>query len=142
VRGRSETAVVILALSGIVLSACSNTITPPSTTLAGHQAIYTQAVSELRSYLIAWHRAGPTAASHEYLAPSQQGGKIRLLHGSVTSYQPYSWSSAHRFTLLIGLDLRFSGSPGAWNVGHNDRYVTFTRSHAGVRYLMEFNTGL
>ena len=141
-RKRSEVAVTLLALSGLLFGGCSTSNTLPTTTTVSHGATYTQAISELKSYLIDWHRVGPKVAAGEYLEPSQRGGKVELVQGRVISFQPYTWSSPNRFTLLVQLDLHFSGSPGAWNVGHNDRYVTFTRLSTSDHFLMEFNTGL
>jgi hypothetical protein len=134
-------AAVALTLGGLVRSSCSNATTEPTTSLAGRQATYVRAVSELKSYLVAWRQTGPFEASNDYLVRSQQGGKVKLLSGSLTSYTPYSWSSKDVFTLLVDLDLHFSGWPGALNVGHNDRFVTFTWSKLRHRYLMEFKTG-
>lgn len=138
---RLRIAAVALTLGGLVLSSCSNTETVPTTTLVGRLTTYVRAITELKTYLVDWQRSGPSSASNEYLVSSQQGGKVKLLSGKVTSYHPYSWTSTNKFTLLVGLDLHFSGSPGAWNEGDNDRYVIFVRSKVKHHYLMEFNTG-
>lgn len=138
---RMRIAAVALALGGLVLSSCANADTAPTTTLGGREVIYVRALSEVKTYLADWHRSGPSSASNEYLVSSQQGGKVKLLRGRVTSYHPYSWTSQNKFTLLVGLDLHFSGWPGAWNIGDNDRYVTFIWSKVKHHYLLEFSTG-
>jgi len=131
---------VALALGGLVLSSCSNAMTVATTT-PGRQATYVRAVAELKSYLVDWHRLGPSAASNEYLVRNQHGGQVKLLSGSLTSYHPFAWTSTDIFTLMVGFEMQFSGSPGAWNVGHNNRFVTFTWSKLKHSYLMEFNAG-
>ena len=53
--------------------------------------------------------------------------------------RPYRWSSAKLFTMFVTLDLRLSGSSGAWSEGRNDRFVAFHRSEQQSTYLLEFN---
>src|SRR5664280_466621 len=94
-------------------------------TARGRQSTYHAAVAELQNYLIAWHALGPVAASKKYLAASQQGGVlIHLKSGNITSYLPFTWTSERGFTLLVSMNLHFTGSPGAWNIGRNDLFVT------------------
>ena len=105
------------------------------------QAAYKSAAIELQDYLNYWHQVGPATASKLFLVPSQRNGTVKLASGKVLSYRSYSWKSANDFTLLMGVDLHFSGWHGAWNAGKNDRFVTFTRSPQGQPFLMALYTG-
>jgi hypothetical protein len=66
---------------------------------------------------------------------------VKLASGKMLSYHPCSWKSAIEFTLLVSLNLPFSGWRGAWNKGRNDRVVTFTRASQGQPFLMGLNMG-
>jgi hypothetical protein len=105
------------------------------------QAAYKGAAILLQNYFNYWHQAGPVTSSELFLIPSQRGGTVKLSSGKVLSYHPYSWKSANDFTLLMSFDLQFDGGHGAWNVGKNDRFVTFTRASHGQSFLMALNTG-
>lgn len=105
------------------------------------QVTYKTAASEVQDYLNYWHLAGPATASKQFLVSSQQGGTVKLASGKVLSYHTYSWKSAKEFTLLVSFNLHFPGSPGSWNEGKNDRFVTFMRTSQGQQFLMAFNTG-
>lgn len=133
-----------IAAAGL-LSSCTQANPGPavsSSTSQGRSQAYSAAIGELRDYLTAWHSQGRSAASRQFLVPDQRGGDpILLKSGKVISYRPYSWLSGNRFTLLVTLDLHFTGSSGAWNVGHNDRFVTFFRPAGQSRYLLRFATG-
>jgi hypothetical protein len=104
------------------------------------QVAYEHAANELQDYLNYWHLVGPSTASKLFLVPSQRDSTVKLASGKVLSYHPYSWKSQSDFTLLMSLDLHFNGWHGAWNVGKNDRFVTFTRASNGQQ-LMALNTG-
>lgn len=140
-------AALIIGLAGITLSSCANThagSSGPTTTAPSRHATFVRAISDLRKYLYLWHRHGPVVAAREYMsAGQQQTGPlyVYLSSGRVVNYQPSAWTSSHKFTLLVNMDLHFIGSPGAWNAGHNDRFVTFRWSTSYGRYLMDFNTG-
>jgi len=145
-RGRLIAAMTI-AVAGITLSSCATTPTGSSgatTTAPSRHATYVRAIAELRNYLQSWQGHGPVVAAREYISADQRPTGppyVHLSRGRVINYQPSAWTSSHRFTLLVKMDLHFSGSPGAWNVGHNDRFATFTWSSTVGRYLMDFNTG-
>ncbi len=96
----------------------------------------------VRDYLAAWHGHGRAAASDQFLVPSERGGSndVVLRLGKVISYQPDRWVSADHFTLLVILDLHFDGWQGAWDIGRNGRFITFTWSTGQKRYLMYFAT--
>jgi hypothetical protein len=105
------------------------------------QAAYRTAAGEVQDYLNYWHLEGPASASKLFLVPSQRGSAVMLASGKVLSYHAYSWKSANEFTLLVSVNLHFSGWHGAWNEGKNDRFITFTRAATGQPFLMELNTG-
>lgn len=95
---------------------------------AAGQVAMRAGASELQDYLNLWRVSGPKAAVAQYLSPSPGSNTLLLRSGTVTSWRPSAWTSSNRFTLLVTLDLHFIGSPGAWNVGENDRFVSFTKS--------------
>ena len=103
---------------------------------------YEAAISVVRDYLAVWHEQGRAAASDQFLVASERGGgnDVVLRSGRVISYQPDRWVSADHFTLLVILDLHFDGWQGAWDIGRNGRFITFTRSTGQKRYLMYFAT--
>lgn len=109
------------------------------------QTAYKFAITELQEYLDAWRIQGPVIASREFLVPSQQVGSnatnLYLTSGTARQGYPFTWVSQNRFTLLMNLDLHFEGGPGAWSVGANDRYVTYTWSTKEARFQMELDTG-
>jgi hypothetical protein len=138
-------AVVILASSAGSLSSCGHAPGPaPSLSASADKAhAYSAAISELRDYLTAWQARGESVASQQFLVPDERAGGVSLILRSskVISYKPYRWVSSSRFTLFVSVDLRFTGSQGAWDVGRNDRFVTFSRTTTQGRYLMYFATG-
>lgn len=147
----SGTGAIYVHISGGATSVCAKVTTTAVgpieslSTARGRQATYHAAVAELQNYLIAWHALGPVAASKKYLAASHQGGGKPIIHlnsGNVTSYLPFTWTSERSFTLLVSMNLHFSGSPGAWNIGDNDLYVTFSWSANRATYVMALNTGM
>jgi len=145
----SGTGAIYVHISGGATSVCAKVTTTAVgpieslSTARGRQATYHAAVAELQNYLIAWHALGPVAASKKYLAASQQGGVIiHLNSGNVTSYLPFTWTSERNFTLLVTMNLHFSGSPGAWNIGGNNPFVTFSWSANRATYVMALNTGM
>lgn len=107
------------------------------------QAAMTSAVASLQDYLNLWHAEGQAAADRQFMV---QGGSsavtLRLKDGTVVHWRQAVWTSLHRFTLLVTLDLHFVGTSGSWNPGRNDRYVTFTRSSSYGWWHMSFATGL
>jgi hypothetical protein len=140
-------AAVAVAMAG-ALSSCSKAspslATPPSQTKPqAYQAkpqAYSTAIAEVTQYLVTWSADGASAAQR-LLVPSERGpDPIRLSGGNVVSYRPDRWVSANEFTLLVILDLHFTGSPGAWSSGRNGRFITFTRNGGQHRYLMYFAT--
>jgi hypothetical protein len=136
---------LVLAIAVAGLSSCTHAnpgLAVSPSTKQGRSQAYSAAISELRDYLTAWHEQGASVASQRFLVPDQRGGGGLILRsGKVISYQPYRWVSGNQFTLLVAMDLHFTGSPGAWNVGHNDRFVTFVRTAGRGRYLLRFATG-
>lgn len=105
------------------------------------QAAYKAAANELRDYLNYWHLAGPSTASKLYLVASQRNSTVKLVRGKLLSYHTFSWKSVNNFTLKVSLNLHFKGWRGAWSIGRNDRFVTFTSAPHGQTFLMAFNTG-
>jgi hypothetical protein len=103
---------------------------------------YEAAISVVRGYLAVWREQGRAAASDQFLVPSERGGgnDVALRVGKVISYQPGRWVSADHFRLLVILDLHFDGPQGAWDIGRNGRFITFTRSTGQKHYLMFFAT--
>ena len=101
------------------------------------------AVATLRRYLHAWVVRGPAVASR-YLVSSQQvssdAGAPRLAAATLTSSRVYGWEGSRELTLLVSLDLRFEGDPGAWNQGENERFVTAREVGARHRYVLELAT--
>jgi len=89
-----------------------------------------------------WQARGESVASQQFLVPAEREGGVSLIlrSGKVISYKPYRWVSSSRFTLFVTVDLHFTGSQGAWEVGRNDRFVTFSRTASQGRYLMYFAT--
>ena len=134
---------------------------PPASHVAptdGDPAVYAAAITEVQSYLTMEVQHGPYAAAAAYLAANEQapagadttwpapGADPQdpvLLAGSVSSYEPWSWTSADQFTLSVILDLHFRGDPSRenWNEGHNDQFVTFSRPTPQARWRMYFATG-
>lgn len=119
------------------------TITP--TASIDRNAVYAEAAAYLQSFLASWQKNGAYAANQKYLAPSmgstpRQGNPV-LIAGTVTSTQSYNWVSADHFTVMVDLDLRFSGNTAAWGNGINTRFVTFTRLSASAPYLMTLASG-
>lgn len=127
---------------GSTVSLSTSAPTSPPTNHGRSQA-YSAAISELGGYLTVWRERGRSVASEQFLVPDQRGsgGGVILRSGKVISYKPYRWISRNQFTILVTLDLHFTGSPGAWNVGNNDRFVTFLRPAERSRYLLQFATG-
>ncbi len=136
---------LVSAIAAACLSSCTHANPGPAVSPSTNQdrsSAYSAAIGELRDYLTAWHEQGESVASERFLVPSQRGGSgVILKTGTVISYQPYHWVSSSQFTLLVTLDLHFTGSPGAWNVGNNDRFITFFRPAGQDRYLLQFATG-
>ena len=166
---RVASAIVLTGIAAVGVCACaSGTVSPAVTASAaasspagqatsvtfpaspvsgasGHLREYAEAIAGLRQYLAMWHERGQVAADQRYKVPSQRLAAsdprpVILSTGKVVSYRPVRWVSGERFTLLVTMDLRFSGSQGAWNQGSNDRFVTFYWAPAQDRYLMEFAT--
>lgn len=149
-------ATMVLAVAALLLiSGCSQgsipQVTPSSTPTItptasfDRSAVYTEAAAYLQSFLDSWRKNGAYAAGRKYLDPSlwpnQRQGNPVLFAGTVTRTQPDAWVSADHFTMMAGLDLRFSGDAGAWGNGINTRFVTFVRSSAVAPYQLTFATG-
>src|SRR5215470_9831792 len=142
-RTRGRAAVLALALGVACLCSCSHAKSPPAaspTRSADRAQLYSVAISEVREYLVVWRERGCPAATREFVVPDG-GCDLILRSGKVISYQPYHWVSSNHFTLMVALDLHFKGSPGAWNAGMNSRFITFSRTAAQSRYLMDMATG-
>ena len=94
-------------------------------------------VPVVQAFLDAYRRDGIVVAARKYLPPDSRpdtaAGVPRLASGTVTGAVVSSWESPDQFTLEVRLDLHFDGDPGAWNEGHNDRFVTFTRTDGALR---------
>ena len=143
VRARGRVAVLALALGVACLSSCSHAKSPAAaspTRSADRAQVYSAAISEVRDYLVVWRERGCPVATRDFLVPDG-GCDLILRSGNVISYQPYHWVSSNHFTLMVTLDLHFKGSHGAWNVGLNSRFITFSRTAAQSRYLMYMTTG-
>jgi hypothetical protein len=114
----------------------------PATTSSPHSKDYTAAVNELQEFLNTWQRSGLRAAAEKYWV-SDCGGEcdLVLLRGKIVSYTPQSWVSGDRFTLLVKLNLQFSGSSGSFSEGANDRFATFVRASKDESYRFELNSG-
>jgi hypothetical protein len=154
-----------LVVVGLALGACSSSPTSPVARTGGPTSSATSprssssvatssaarparhrveaVVRTVRRYLHAWAAQGPSAASRYLVADERttsDQGAPRLASGTIRSYRLYRWQGPRAFTLLVSLDLRFTGSPLAWNRGLNDRFVTVHRTgHSG--YLLELATG-
>jgi len=127
----------------LALPSCTSSATSPptsSSTLPSRQIVYATAVAELGDYLLTWQQSGPRIASRQFLVPSQRGGSLVLRSGRVISYKAVTWTSRDEFTLFVTIDLKFSGSSGAWDDGRNDRFVTFLHSGTRPPYEMQFAT--
>lgn len=147
---------LVLAVAALLLiSGCSQgsltQATPSSTpkitptTSIDHSAVYNEAAAYLQSFLDSWQKNGLYVAGQKYLDPSQRPnqrqGNLVLIAGTVMRTQPDAWVSADHFTVMAGLDLRFSKEDaGAWGNGTNTRFVTFVRSSASAPYQMTFAT--
>lgn len=118
------------------------TITP--TASIDHSAVYTEAATYLQSFLGSWQKNGLYTSAPKYLDPSmrpnQTQGNPVLISWKVIRMQPDKWVSADYFTLMVDLELRFSGNAGAWGNGINTRFVTFVRSSGSAPYQMTFAT--
>jgi hypothetical protein len=151
---RKTAAAMAIALGVAVagsLSSCS-TAGPhpaaPSPVKQDKVHAYSVAIAEVRDYLAAWHQLGRAKAAQRFMVPSERGpdpaepgsDPVILRSGTVLSYRPDRWVSQDNFTLLVLLELHFSGLPGAWNSGANGRFVTFTRQAGHSHYLMYFAT--
>lgn len=142
----------LLLISGCSQASISRAIpssTPTITPTASidHSAVYAEAAAYLQSFLASWQKNGFYAAGQKYLDPSsrskiQRQGNPVLVAGTVKRMQPYSWVSADHFTVMAGLDLRFSKEDAAaWGNGINTRFVTFVRSSASAPYQITLATG-
>ena len=153
-----------LVAVGLALGACSSSPTSPVAQTRGPTSVASSprssssvatssaarparhqveaAVRTVRRYLHAWVAQGPSAASRYLVADERttsDQGAPRLASGIIRSYRLDRWQGPRAFTLLVSLDLRFTGSPLAWNRGLNDRFVTVHRTgHSG--YLLRFAT--
>jgi len=138
----------------LLVSGCSQGSTPqvtPSSTPAitptasiDRNAVYTEAAAYLQSFLFSWQKNGLYAAGQKYLDPAMRPNQTQLtpvlIAGTVTRTQPGVWVSADHFTVLVDLDLQFSGTAGAWGNGTHARFVTFVRSSASAPYQIMFAT--
>jgi hypothetical protein len=126
--------------------------------IGGDPAIYAAAISEIQSYLTMEVEHGPYAAAAAYLVADEQapvGADTTwpvadadpqtpvLTAGSVSSYVPWSWTSADQFTLSVTFDLHYRGDPGRanWSEGRNTRFFIFSRPTAQAGWRMEIATG-
>jgi hypothetical protein len=99
-------------------------------------------VAEVRDMLNVWAANGPATATRTYLVAATGAIAGRLTRGTVTAWHLSAWSSPSRFTLFVSMDLHFAGSPGAWSVGDNDRFITFTRTSSATQWRLTFHTGM
>ena len=122
----------------------SSTPTATSTASFDRSAVFNEAAAYLQSFLTSWQKNGLYAAGQKYVDPSQRASQTQgnpvLKSGTVTRTLPGEWVSADHFTVLVDLDLRFSGDAGAWGNGVNTRFVTFVRSSAPAPYQISFAT--
>lgn len=120
-----------------------NVIAKKLTPAEADQATIKAAVASLQDFLNLWSAEGFAAATTRFHVPSSKVMNAYLLErGVVTSWRQVAWTSPNRFTLLVSLDLHFSGSSGPWNEGGNGRYVTFHRSSLTGAWQIAINSGL
>ena len=120
-----------------------NVIAKKLTPAEADQATIKAAVTSLQDFLNLWSAEGFAAATTQFHVPSSRVmNAYKLQRGVVTSWRQVAWTSSNRFTLLVSIDLHFSGSSGPWNDGGNDRYVTFYRSSSSSAWRMSINSGL
>jgi len=91
-------------------------------------------------------RAVPTSALADLRAAVHdltvaKPGYVRAERARLVHYQVDRWRSRERFTLLVSLDLHFTGkNTMAWNQGSNDRFVQFTRSRGSDHFHLSWAT--
>lgn len=126
-------------------SGASSTPSPsPSPTATDHRQLTRQARHDLQAFLDLWSSTSLSVAARRYLDPSEQAsglaGNLRLTSGRVSAIRLISWRSNDNFTVMVELDMRFSGGSAAWTNGNNTRFVTASRASAGVPFRYEFAT--
>jgi hypothetical protein len=116
-------------------------------------AAYATAIAEVDAYLDTWSRQGSTKAAAIYNVPEQQAptdaaqdwkDPLILVSGKVVDYRPYAWVSSGQFTLMVTMDLHFTGADpaaSAWAEGRNSQVVTFRGPNATTKYRMSWATG-
>ena len=114
----------------------------PSTSRSesGHEQAVRATARAVQRYLDTWADRGPAAASRLLVPPMRVAtdrGMPQLASGRVTSAELRWWRDAGQFTVLVTMDLRFDGSPYAWNRGSNTR---FAKVH-GPRRLLSLTSG-
>jgi hypothetical protein len=144
---RTYAAALVAALA--LLAGCSSdppraSQPVPSPTAAGgapDDRAVAAAADEITSYLDDWAAHGAAHASRHLVAAQRAAtddGMPVLVQGRLGSYEVSRWRSPSDFTLMVSMDLRFDGSPEAWNSGDNTRFVTVQRHGRG--YLLELAT--
>lgn len=115
----------------------SPTITPP-----GQQAV-DRAARQVDDFVVLWAEQGWDAAGSRHLwrfkpVGSSPVGPLR--QGRVVSHELRSWQGPQHFELLVSLDLEFEGSPGMWQQGSNDIFVTVRPGQPGP-FRLDLNSG-
>jgi hypothetical protein len=120
---------------------------------AGDLTAYAVAIAEVNAYLDAWSRQGSIKAAAIYNVPEQQAptdaaqdwkDPLILVSGKVVDYRPYAWVSGGQFTLMVTMDLHFTGADPAASAlaeGRNSRLVTFRGPNAATKYRMSWAAG-
>ena len=112
---------------------------PGPSSPAGKRAVRAT-VDAVRHYLDTWVTDGPARAARSLYPRTRvtsDQGLPRLLSGSLESFEVSRWRGPDAFTLQVTLDLRFDGSPYAWQRGLNERFVTPHRQGEAGPYLLE-----
>ena len=141
---RRTTVAVVLAglLTACASGPAEHPAPTPSTARAesGHERAVRATARTVQHYLDEWADRGPAAASR-LLVPGMRvttdRGMPILDQGRVTSAEMRWWRDPEHYTVLVTMDLRFDGSPFAWDRGSNTRFV---KVH-GPRRLLSLASG-
>lgn len=115
----------------------------PTSTPPGQQAAVDRAAGQVDDFVQQWAEQGWAAAARRHLwrfepAGSDPVGPLR--RGRVVSHQLRSWQGPREFELLVTIDLEFDGSPGMWQQGLNDVFVTVRPGKPGP-FRLDLNSG-
>lgn len=143
--GRSSSSVVPQTTSPSPSPETSSVVSSPATNARLTSKVKQTSILQLTSFLNDWRTEGAFKAASKYLAgderPTSPSGLPVLVSGQVKSSEVVTLVSEDQFTVMVVLDLKFSGDPVAWGQGANTRFVTFTRTSPTSPYLMYLATG-